>query len=144
MRRALILCTGNSCRSQMAEALWRDRAHGQWEAHSAGTEPAGYVHPLALRVLQESGLELTARSKNVDEFAGQEFDIVVTVCDDAHDKCAAFPGAARQMHWPFFDPARATGSEQQQLAVFRRVRDEIAARIEAFFASDPEAADQPL
>jgi len=132
----LILCTGNSCRSQMAEAIWTDIAGGRWDAFSAGTAPAGAVHRLARTVLAEIGLAVPgARSKSIAEFAGRRFDLVVTVCDGAREACPAFPGATDQRHWPFADPARAAGDDDEKLAVFRRVRDEIAARIRDFVAA---------
>lgn len=133
----LILCTGNSCRSQMAEALWNDLAGGTWQAVSAGSRPAGYVHPLAVQVLSELGLDLSRnRSKHVDEFRDRPFDLVVTVCDNARESCPTFPGAARIEHWPFPDPAETEGTQEQKLAVFRSVRDAIRERIRAFLRSE--------
>ena len=130
MKRALILCTGNSCRSQMAEALWNRLGEGRWEAVSAGSNPAGYVHPLAVRAVSEIGLNLSAaESKHLDRFKNEVFDVVVTVCDNAREACPVFPGATRVLHWPFPDPAHATGTEEEQMAVFRAVRDSIADRI---------------
>jgi arsenate reductase (thioredoxin) len=136
MPRVLILCTGNSCRSQMAEGLWNHLGGGEWEAHSAGSNPAGYVHPLALNALQEANVPFPApRSKRVDEFAGQQFDVVVTVCDHARQSCPVFPGAQQTLHWPFEDPAHFTGSDVERRAGFARVRDQIAARISTFLAT---------
>jgi arsenate reductase len=133
MKRVLILCTGNSCRSQMAEALWRQIAKGSWESFSAGSRPSGYVHPKAIEAMRESGVDISAyRSKPVSEFDGQPFDLVVTVCDNAREACPFFPGAKETLHWPFFDPAEATGSQEEQMAVFRRVRDEISATISSY------------
>jgi arsenate reductase len=133
MKRVLILCTGNSCRSQMAEALWRQIAKGSWESFSAGSRPSGYVHPKAIEAMRESGVDIsTYRSKSVSEFDGQPFDLVVTVCDNAREACPFFPGAKETLHWPFFDPAEATGSQEEQMAVFRRVRDEISATISSY------------
>ncbi|MGQ9606584.1 MAG: arsenate reductase ArsC [Thermogutta sp.] len=133
----LILCTGNSCRSQMAEALWNDLAGGTWQAVSAGSRPAGYVHPLAVQVLSELGLDLSRnRSKHVDEFRDRPFDLVVTVCDNARESCPTFPGASRIEHWPFPDPAEAEGTQEQRLAVFRAVRDAIRDRIRAFLQTE--------
>lgn len=138
MKRVLILCTGNSCRSQMAETIWRKEAGDHWECYSAGSKPAGYVHPLASRVLNEWGIDTTScHSKSVSEFAGQPFDLVVTVCDNAHEACPVFPGAKQQLHWPFDDPAHAQGSPDEQLAVFRRVRDQIASTIRKYLSADP-------
>ncbi|GAB4143520.1 MAG: arsenate reductase ArsC [Thermogutta sp.] len=135
----LILCTGNSCRSQMAEALWNDLAGGAWQAVSAGSRPAGYVHPLAIRVLSELGLDLSQnRSKHLDEFRDRPFDLVVTVCDNARESCPVFPGAPQTLHWPFPDPAEADGTEEEKLAVFRSVRDAIRERIQAFLHAEAE------
>lgn len=136
-KNVLILCTGNSCRSQMAEALWNDLAGGAWQAVSAGSRPAGYVHPLAIQVLAELGLDLSRnRSKHLDEFRDRPFDLVVTVCDNARESCPVFPGAKQLAHWPFPDPAEAEGSEEEKLAVFRAVRDAIRERIRAFLQSE--------
>ncbi len=133
MKRVLILCTGNSCRSQMAEALWRQIAKGTWESFSAGSRPSGYVHPKAIEAMRELGVDISAyRSKSVSEFDGQPFDLVVTVCDNAREACPFFPGAKETLHWPFFDPAEATGSQEEQMAVFRRVRDEISTTISSY------------
>ncbi|QDU38796.1 Arsenate-mycothiol transferase ArsC2 [Maioricimonas rarisocia] len=134
-KRVLILCTGNSCRSQMAEELWNMLGEGAWEAHSAGSKPAGYVHPLAIRAMAELDADLSAhRSKSLDEFADQPFDLVVTVCDNARESCPVFPGASETFHWPFDDPADATGSDDEKMTMFRRVRDEIREKIQGFLA----------
>ena len=136
-KRVLILCTGNSCRSQMAEALWRQHGEGAWESFSAGSRPSGYVHPMAIEAMREVGTDIsTNRSKSVNEFDGQPFDLVVTVCDNAREACPIFPGAKQTLHWPFFDPAEATGSHEEQMAVFRRVRGEISTRIRSFLSED--------
>jgi arsenate reductase len=128
--RVLVLCTGNSCRSQMAEAFVRERLGTRWEVVSAGTAPAATVHPLAVRVMAEVGIDLAgARPKPVAQMLDQPWDLVVTVCDAAHETCPVFPGAVAKLHLSFDDPARATGDEMQRLAVFRRVRDEIAERL---------------
>lgn len=120
----------------MAEGLWRQMGAGQWDSFSAGSNPAGYVHPLAIEVMREIGVDLsTARSKHVDEFAGQTFDLVVTVCDHARNACPVFPDAKRTLHWPFDDPAHADGSAEQKLAAFRDVRDKIRGRIVSFLES---------
>jgi arsenate reductase len=122
----LILCTGNSCRSQMAEALINHDRGDRWRAESAGTRPAGYVHPMALHVLRELGIALPhARSKSTDEFAGRIFDLALTVCDAAAEECPLWLGARGWAHISFPDPARATGTKAEQLAVFRQVRDDI-------------------
>ncbi len=132
-RNVLILCTGNSCRSQMAEGLWRQLGNGQWQVASAGSQPAGYVHPQAIAVMQEIGVDLQAhRSQHVNEHAGEAFDLVVTVCDQAREACPVFPGAVKLLHWPFDDPAKFTGSDEEVLAEFRRVRDEIRVKISDF------------
>lgn len=125
----------------MAEALWNQLASGRWQAESAGTRPTGQVHPLALRALAERGLPAAGlTSKSVDSFSGRKFDLLVTVCDGAEEDCPLFP-AQRRLHWPFYDPARATGSEAEQLNVFRRVRDQIARQISEFLAeTSPSSA----
>ena len=131
-RRVLILCTGNSARSQMAEGLLRDMDTERFEVQSAGTEP-GRLNPLAVRAMQELGVDISAhRSKSVDEFRGQEFDYVITVCDNAKENCPVFAGRSERLHWSFDDPAAAEGSEAARLAVFRRVRDEIRERLKEF------------
>lgn len=133
MKRALILCTGNSCRSQMAEYLWNELGQGEWEAVSAGSNPAGYVHPLAIEAMREIGIHLTdAQSKHLDQFVEQPFDLVVTVCDNAKESCPVFPGAMKMLHWPFRDPAHAIGTDEEKMAVFRTIRDEIRDRITMF------------
>jgi len=125
-KRVLILCTGNSARSQMAEGLVNHFLSGEWQAQSAGTSPAGHVHPLAVKAMAELGIDISgARSKSVDEFRGQEFDLVITVCDRAAENCPLWLGKGRKMHIGFPDPAAAEGSEAERLAVFRAVRDEI-------------------
>ena len=138
-RRVLFLCTHNSSRSQMAEGLLAARGGGHYAAFSAGTHPRE-VHPLAIRVMAEVGIDISAvaghRAKGLDEFAGQQFDLVVTVCDEAAEECPFFPGARRQEHWGFPDPSAATGTEEERLAVFRRVRDAIGARIDEFLRTE--------
>jgi len=122
--KVLFLCTGNSCRSQMAEGLVNHYRGDDWQAYSAGTAPAGYVHPLAVQVMAELSIDITPqRSKSVDEFRGTQFDLVVTVCDDAAENCPLWLGRGRKVHIGFEDPAKATGSDVERLAVFRRVRD---------------------
>jgi arsenate reductase len=123
-RRVLFLCTGNSCRSQMAEGLVNHLLGDRWEAFSAGTAPAGYVHPLAIKVLDEIGIDVSSGySKSVDEFRHAEFDAVITVCDDAAENCPLWLGSGNTLHVGFPDPAEATGSRDEQLEVFRQVRD---------------------
>jgi arsenate reductase len=133
--RVVILCTGNCVRSQMAEGLLRHLGGNACEVHSAGNKPNGYVSPLAIEVLSEIGLDISAhRSKSVSEFEGQHFDTVITVCDSAAEHCPVFPGTPQRIHWSIWDPGSATGSHQEKLAAFRRVRDDLASRIGAFLA----------
>jgi arsenate reductase len=130
-RRVLFLCTHNSARSQMAEGLLRHLGGDAFEVHSAGTE-ATRVRPLAVRAMAELGIDISAHaSKTLDRYLGQPFDLVITVCDEANEACPVFPGARERRHWSFPDPSRATGTEEEQLAVYRSVRDAIRARIEA-------------
>ena len=131
-KRALILCTGNSARSQMAEGLLRHLGAGRFEVFSAGTHPSR-VNPLAIEAMREIGIDISHhRSKSVDEFLGQEFDYVITVCDKANANCPVFPGRTKRIHWGFDDPAAAEGDAGERLAVFRRVRDEIEERLRDF------------
>ena len=131
-KRVLILCTGNSARSQMAEGLLRHLAGRRVEVFSAGVEP-GFVRPQAIEAMRERGIDITSqRSKSVDEFAGREFDYVITVCDNARERCPVFPGRYERIHWSFDDPAAAQGDEAAVMAVFRRVRDEIEGRLRDF------------
>lgn len=135
MKRVLFLCTGNSCRSQMAEGWLRHLAGDRFEAASAGTKPAG-LHPDAVLVMREAGVDISGQySRNVSEFLQQQFDFVITVCDSAREACPYFPGAAQRLHWGFADPAAATGTHEERLAIFRRVRDQIASRIKDFISS---------
>jgi len=128
-RRVLVLCTHNSARSQMAEGFLRAMDGGHLEVASAGTE-ATRVHPLAIRVMDEVGIDLRAHtSKTLDRFLGGNWDYVITVCDSANERCPLFPGAAARLHWSFDDPSAVTGTEDERLAGFRRVRDEIRARL---------------
>jgi arsenate reductase len=127
--RVLFLCTGNSCRSQMSEAIVNARLADSWQAVSAGTKPAGFVHPNTLRVLAEIGIQHHGHSKSVDEFRDQVFDLVVTVCDSAAEECPLWLGKGTHAHLDFPDPAKATGSDSEVMAVFRAVRDDIARRI---------------
>jgi arsenate reductase (thioredoxin) len=128
-RKVLFLCTGNSCRSQMAEAIVNARLAETWEAYSAGTKPAGYVHPLALRALAEIGIMHNGRSKHADEYRDVPLDLVVTVCDAAAETCPVWLGQGRRVHLGFPDPAAAAGSEEEMMAVFRAVRDDIARKV---------------
>jgi len=135
MKRVLFLCTGNSCRSQMAEALVNHDLGQSWTAFSAGSRPAGFVHPLALQVLSEIGIEHHGRSKSVDEWRRQEFDLVITVCDDAAEECPLWLGQGRRVHIGFPDPALATGTPEEIRAVFRQVRDDIRTRVVEFLGN---------
>jgi arsenate reductase len=129
----LILCTGNSCRSQMAEGILRQAADDLMEAHSAGSKPAGHVHPLAIKVLAEIGIDISGnRSKHMDEFLDRPVTTVITVCGNADQACPMFPGQVNRYHWGFDDPAHATGTEEEILVVFRWVRDEIRRVFEAY------------
>lgn len=131
----LILCTGNSCRSHLAEGILRAAVGEAAEVASAGSDPAGYVHPMAVEVMKEIEIDISAHtSKHLDEFLQQEVHTVITVCGNADQACPIFPGQAEKHHWPFDDPAKATGSEEEIRAEFRRVRDEIRAKFEAYAA----------
>jgi arsenate reductase (thioredoxin) len=128
--RILFLCTHNSARSQMAEGMLRDLAGDRFEVHSAGTE-ATHVRPLAIRAMDEMEIDISGQeSKTLERYVGEPFDYVITVCDEANEACPFFPGAKSRLHWSFEDPSQADGSQDERLAVFRRVRDEIRARIE--------------
>ena len=132
-KRVLVLCTGNSARSQMGEGLFRAEGGAGVEVFSAGTKP-GSVRPEAITVMKEIGIDISGhRSKSVDEFAGQSFDYVVTVCDNARDNCPVFPAGTERIHWSFEDPAAVEGSEGERLSAFRRIRDQIRERVKAFF-----------
>jgi arsenate reductase len=129
-QRVLFICTHNSARSQMAEGLLRRLGGERFEVFSAGTE-ATHVRPLAIRAMAEIGIDISGQqSKTLDRYLGEPFDDVITVCDAANETCPIFPGAKQRRHWSFEDPSKATGSEDEQLAVYRRVRDEIRVRIE--------------
>ncbi len=134
--RVLFLCTHNSSRSQMAEGLLHARGGQRFRVFSAGTHPRA-VHPLAVKAMAELGIDISERAghraKGMEEFANEPpMDLVITVCDEAAEECPYFPNARKQRHWSFPDPSAATGSEEERLAVFRRVRDAIAARIDTF------------
>lgn len=129
----LILCTGNSCRSHLAEGLLRAAAGDLFNVASAGSKPAGYVHPLSIAVLKEIGIDISAHhSKHMNEFLAGEVETVITVCGNADQACPIFPGQVNRHHWPFVDPAHATGTEAEILDVFRRVRDEIRRTFTAY------------
>jgi len=137
----LILCTGNSCRSHLAEGILRAAANDLVDVQSAGSNPTGYVHPLAMRVMKEIGIDISGhRSKHLSEFLQQPIETVITVCGNADQACPMFPGQVNRYHWGFDDPAKAEGTEEEKLAVFRRVRDEIKMVFEAYAAG---RKDQP-
>ncbi|MGB7762676.1 MAG: arsenate reductase ArsC [Bryobacteraceae bacterium] len=130
--RVLVLCTGNSARSQMGEGLFREEGGGGYDVSSAGTTPS-QVRPEAIAVMREIGIDISRnRSKSVDEFAGQAFNFVVTVCDSARDSCPAFPGATERIHWSLEDPAAVQGTEEERLAAFRQTRDQLRERVRTF------------
>lgn len=134
-KHVLILCTGNSARSQMAEGLLRQLAGDRFTVASAGVAPSR-VRPEAIQVMRELSIDISGhRSKSVDEFLGQEFDYVITVCDNANELCPVFSGQTKRIHWSFADPAAARGDESARLAVFRHVRDQISERLENFIQS---------
>ena len=131
----LILCTGNSCRSHLAEGILRSAAGDLVEVQSAGSKPTGAVHPKAIEVMREMGIDISDhRSKHMDEFFDRQIDTVITVCGNADQACPMFPGQVHRHHWGFDDPARATGTDEEILAEFRRVRDEIKLVFEAYAA----------
>lgn len=132
--RILVLCTGNSARSQIAEGLLRHNGGIRYQVFSAGTHPS-VVNPHAIETMREVGIDISHQhSKSVDEFVGEEFDFIITVCDNANENCPIFPGQAKRIHWSFDDPAIAEGTREARLSVFRRLRDEIAVRISEFLA----------
>ena len=134
-KRVLILCTGNSARSQMAEGLLRRMAGDRFEVLSAGVEPS-YVRPQAIEAMREIGIDISGhRSKSVDEFLGQEFDYVITVCDNANEQCPTFPGKTKRLHWSFEDPAAVECDHNVRLNGFRSVRDKIAEQLGLFISS---------
>lgn len=138
--KVLILCTANSCRSHMAEGILRAAAGDILEVHSAGSKPAGYVHPLAVKVMSEIGIDINGhRSKSMSAFLDQQIDTVITVCGKADQACPVFPGQVKRFHWPFDDPAHATGTEDEQMKIFRRVRDELKAKFDAYAAERRQA-----
>ena len=128
-KRVLILCTGNSARSQMAEGLLKNMAGDRFEVESAGVAPSA-VRPDAIEAMSEIGIDISGhRSKSVDEFVDQNFDYIITVCDNAKESCPVFPGNAVRLHWSFDDPAAVEGTEVERLAAFRKIRDQIAERL---------------
>ena len=129
----LILCTGNSCRSHLAEGILRQAAGDMLNVVSAGSKPAGYVHPLAIAAMNEIGIDLSShRSKSWDEFKNEPIETVITVCGNADAACPIFPGQVNRHHWPFYDPAHATGTDEEKMSAFRRVRDEIRRTFTAY------------
>lgn len=136
----LILCTGNSCRSHLAEGILRHAAGDLVEVHSAGSKPAGYVHPKAIQVMNEIGIDISGQtSKHLNEFLDRNITTVITVCGNADQACPRFPGQVNRHHWGFDDPVHATGTDEEVLAVFRRVRDRIRMVFEAYAAGLREA-----
>lgn len=134
--RILVVCTGNSCRSIIAEALFRELGGSRVEVASAGAKPEGTINPLTERVLDEAGIDHSwARSKSVNELLGQSFDHVITVCDDAAETCPIFPGPAARTHWSIRDPARAPGTVEERLPVYRATYDDLRGRIERFLGT---------
>ena len=127
--RVLFLCSGNSCRSQLAEAVINSQCGDEWEAFSAGTHPTGFVHPMALQVLSEIGIHHQGTSKSVDVFRGDEFDLVITVCDDAEENCPVWLGKGERVHVGYPDPAKAQGSEADRITVFRSVLEDMQIRL---------------
>jgi arsenate reductase len=140
MRNVLVLCTGNSCRSHIAEAILRAAAKDIFEVHSAGSNPAGYVHPKAVAVMKEIGIDISNHSsKHMNDFLKRDVHTVITVCGNADQACPSFPGQLKRYHWGFDDPAKAEGSDEEVLDVFRRVRDEIKLVFEAYASGYREA-----
>jgi arsenate reductase len=131
--RVLFMCTGNSCRSQMGEALVNFRYSDKWNAFSAGSHPAGQVNPLTFQVLAEIGIDHHGRSKSIEEFNGQAFDLVVTMCDQAENECPVWLGGGRKFHLHFPDPSEASGSEAEKLASFRSVLEAIEVELDKLF-----------
>jgi len=138
----LILCTGNSCRSHLAEGILRHVAGDLFEVQSAGSNPAGYVHPKAIEVMKEIGIDISGHtSKHMNEFLDRKIDTVITVCGNADQACPMFPGQVNRYHWGFDDPAHATGTEEEILNEFRRVRDQIKLVFEAYAAGYREKTE---
>lgn len=136
MPKVLFLCTGNSARSQMAEGLMRSLGLGLWEVKSGGLLPS-YVHPLAIRVMEEIGIDISHQtSKSMEQFLNEDFDYIVTLCDHAAMSCPTFPGQAKRLHWSLEDPTAAVGTIEQRLIVFRKIRDEIKTKIEELLKSE--------
>ena len=140
MKNVLVLCTGNSCRSHIAEAILRAAAKDIFEVHSAGSNPAGYVYPKAVAVMKEIAIDISNHSsKHMSDFLKRDVHTVITVCGNADQACPSFPGQLKRYHWRFDDPAKAEGSDEEVLDVFRRVRDEIKLVFEAYASGYREA-----
>jgi arsenate reductase len=138
-KKVLVLCTGNSARSQMAEGLLRHEGGDRFEVFSAGTRPSR-IRPEAIAVMDEIGIDISGhRSKSVEEFRGADLDFVITVCSNADQNCPIFPGQTRRLHWPFDDPAAVEGSNDEKRAAFQRIRDQIHGRIMVFLDGDESA-----
>jgi len=136
----LILCTGNSCRSHLAEGILRKAAGDILNVQSAGSKPAGYVHPMAISAMKEIGIDISSHhSKHMNDFLGKSVETVITVCGNADQACPMFPGQLNRHHWGFDDPAHATGTDEEKMAVFRRVRDEIKRVFEAYASGRRDA-----
>jgi arsenate reductase len=137
--RILFLCTGNSCRSQMAEGIMNKLAGDRFESYSAGSNPRGYVHPVAIEVMREMGIDISNNvSKSLDQYLGQHWDFIITVCDNAREACPVFPGQHLTAHWGFDDPAEFVGSEEETLHVFQETAMDIEERIRLFLALPEE------
>jgi arsenate reductase len=140
--KVLILCTGNSCRSHMAEGILRHSAGDLFEVFSAGSKPAGYVHPVAIEVLREIGMDISHHeSKHLDQFLSTGIQTVITVCDNANDSCPVFPGHVKRHHWGFEDPPKAVRPSESETDAFRRIRDEIRAVFEAYASGYRDAIE---
>ncbi|MEI9476647.1 MAG: arsenate reductase ArsC [Deltaproteobacteria bacterium] len=135
-KKILFICTGNSIRSQMAEGFMKALGGEDWNVQSAGVLPS-YVHPLAVRVMMEIGIDISdQKSKSVDKFVNEAFDIIITLCDNAAASCPTFPGQGKRLHWPIEDPVGAMGSTEERLVLFRKARDQIKKKIEDFLKSE--------
>ncbi len=144
VQKVFFLCTGNSVRSQMAEGLLNALGSGQWQAQSGGILQS-YVHPLAIRVMEEIGIDISQQtSKSMDPFINKKFDYVITLCDHAAQFCPTFSGQNKRLHWPLEDPAAAIGTIEERLVVFRRIRDEIKRKIEELLKSEPSEIPDPI
>ena len=129
----LILCTGNSCRSHLAEGILRAATGGRINVASAGSQPVGHVHPMAIEVMNEMDIDISSHtSKHLNDFLEHDIHTVITVCGNADSECPVFPDQAHKHHWPFEDPAQAEGNDEEKRAIFRRVRDEIREKFEAY------------